>query len=853
MNSPSPGSEPERLEVLRQYKILDTVPEQPFDDLTTLAALLCATPIALISLLDGERQWLKSKLGLEVDQIPREVSLCAHALKQPDLFIVRDTQRDDRFRTNPLVTGNPGLRFYAAAPLVTTAGYALGALEVLDRVPRDLSRQQQEALRTLSHQVMAQLDHRMAQRQLDRARLDSKGLKELLNREQVFLETLLDNIPDHIYFKDTHSRFTRINKAFARWIGLSDPSQALGKTDFDFFTTEHAEQAFKDEGEIIESGQPVAGKEEKETWPGGRETWVSTTKIPLRSKGGHAIGTFGISRDITERKKAEEVLRQQHDLLEIRVQERTTELATANLSLQTEVLERKQIEEALRQSEDRFRTIFEKAANGMVTTTPEGHFLQVNPAFCTFVGYSETELLKMTMSAVTHPEHREETKLLLKEISAGLRQLVDIEKRYLRKDGSTVWGHTTAVWLFDANRRPVQSVVLVQDITNRKNLEEQLRQAQKMEAVGRLAGGVAHDFNNLLTAILGHSELLLSYLAPDDRLRRDVEEIKKGGERGAALTRQLLAFSRKQILEPRVVNLNSIVGSMETMLRRLIGEDVQLITKTPHELGLVKCDPGQMEQIILNLAVNARDAMPRGGQLTIETANHELNEAYALKHVSVKPGRYVMLAVSDTGCGMDAETRSRMFEPFFTTKALGQGTGLGLSMVYGIVQQSEGNIDVHSEPGRGTAFRIYLPRIGVAAEHAETVKDVSTILTGSETILLVEDEEIVRTLVCSVLQAQGYNVLEADHGDEALRISESHLGPIHLMLTDIVMPEISGSELAGRLCPLRPEMRVLYMSGYIDDATVRHGVLEPGMAFLQKPFAPDILISKVRQVLDDNV
>jgi PAS domain S-box-containing protein len=850
MNSPSPSNEPERLTVLRQYKILDTAPERSFDDLTTLAALLCRTPIALISFLDGQRQWFKSKLGLELDQIPRDSSLCAHAFKEPEVLIVRDTQADERFRTNPVTAGSQELRFYAAAPLVTSTGYALGALEVLDRVPRDLNHQQQKALCALSHQVMTQLDYRMAQRQLDRARLDNKGLKELLSREQVFLETLLDNIPDHIYFKDTQSRFTRINKAFAGWVGLTDPSHALGKTDFDFFTTEHAEQAFKDEQEILRSGLAVAGKEEKETWPTGRETWVSTTKIPLRSKGGHTIGTFGISRDITERKKAEGMLRRQHDLLEIRVQERTAELAAANLSLQTEVFERKQVEEALRYSEDRFRTIFEKAASGILTTTPEGCFLQVNPAFCNFVGYSEAELLRMTLSEVTYPEDRQQPEPLLETISAGRTRLLDVEKRYLRKDGTAVWGNTTTIWLFDGKESPVQFLVFVQDITNRKSLEEQLRQAQKMEAVGRLAGGVAHDFNNLLTAILGHSELLLSYLPPDHRLRRDVEEIRKGGERGAALTRQLLAFSRKQILEPSVVNLNSIVSNIETMLRRLIGEDIELLTTTSHKLGLVKCDPGQMEQVILNLAVNARDAMPQGGVLTIETANRELNEAYALNHVSVKPGRYVMLAISDTGCGMDIDIQAHMFEPFFTTKSPDKGTGLGLSMVYGIVQQSDGNIDVSSEPGNGTTFRIYLPRIGGTAGHIETIKDISAVASGSETILLVEDEEIVRTLVRSVLQAQGYDVLEADHGDEAVRISGSHVGPIHLLLTDIVMPQISGKELAKLLCQLRPEMKVLYMSGYTDDATIHRGVMEPRLAFLRKPFAPDVLVSKVREILD---
>jgi len=850
MNSPFRSNEPERLSLLDQYRILHTPPEKEFDDLASLAALICGTPLASISFLDSQRQWFKSKIGLEMDQIPREVSLCAPALKQLGLFLIKDTQQDERFRTNPLVTHDPCVRFYAAAPLVTAGGYALGALEVLDRIARDLSGPQREALQVLSQQVMAQLEYRLARKQVDRTRLDNRALRELLTREQVFLETLLDNIPDHIYFKDTRSRFTRINKAFSEWVGLSDPSQALGKSDADFFTADHAEQALKDEQEIINSGRPLSGKEEKETWPDGRETWVSSTKIPLRSKGGHIIGTFGISRNITDRKHSEELLRQEHDQLELRVQERTAELASANLSLRNEVAERKQVEEALRQSEDRFRTIFEKAAYGMVTTAPDGSFLQVNPAFCQMVGYSESELLKMKMADTIHPEDREVTRRLLEEVNTGHRQLIDVEKRYIRKDRLIVWGHTTAVWLFDAARKPIQSVVLVQDITNRKSLEEQLRQAQKMEAVGRLAGGVAHDFNNLLTAILGHSELLLSSLEPHDPSRKDVEEIKKGGEMAAALTRQLLAFSRKQILEPRLVNLNSIVAHMETMLRRVIGEDIELITKIAPNLGLIRGDPGQMEQIILNLAVNARDAMPQGGQLAIETANQQLGEAYALKHVLVKPGHYVMVAVSDTGCGMDEETQAHIFEPFFTTKVEGHGTGLGLSMVYGIVQQSEGNIDVYSKPGRGATFRIYLQRVAEAIAAPAMVEEKSAARVGWETILLVEDEEIVRGLVCSVLQAEGYKVLEAEHGTEALRISEAHGGPIHLLLTDVVMPQMSGKELAELLSPLRPDMQILYMSGYTDKTTLQQNALDRSEALLQKPFTPEILLSKVRHALE---
>ncbi len=380
---------------------------------------------------------------------------------------------------------------------------------------------------------------------------------------------------------------------------------------------------------------------------------------------------------------------------------------------------------------------------------------------------------------------------------------------------------------------------------------DQLTQAQKMEAVGRLAGGVAHDFNNILTVIMTRSELMLRGLRPeDDRPRQHLTLIQEAADRAAALTRQLLAFSRKQVLQPKVLAPNELVAGMAKMLRDLIGEDIELRTVLGPGLGQVKADPGQLEQVILNLAVNARDAMPHGGRFLIETANAELDKAFARHHPGAHPGRYVMLAVNDTGVGMDAETRAHIFEPFFTTKGPGSGTGLGLATVYGVVKQSGGYIWVDSEPGQGTMFKIYLPRVEDAAELVEPSPAPPELPRGSETILLVEDDEAVRHLAREILQMHGYTVLEARHRGEALRMAGDHAGPIHLMVTDVVMPGMSGRALAGLLGPLRPDMKVLYMSGYTDDAIVHHGVLDPGTAFLQKPFAADALARKVREVLD---
>jgi signal transduction histidine kinase len=414
----------------------------------------------------------------------------------------------------------------------------------------------------------------------------------------------------------------------------------------------------------------------------------------------------------------------------------------------------------------------------------------------------------------------------------------------LRKDGAVITVEVSARALPAGNL-----LATLRDVTDRKRLEEQLRQAQKMEAVGRLAGGVAHDFNNVLTAIFGYADLLTEEFPAGSPARQDLEEIRKAATRASALTRQLLAFSRQQVLAPVVLSVNDLVEDVDKMLRRLLGEDVDLRVTLARDAGNVRTDPGQLQQVIMNLVVNARDAMPTGGKLLIETADTELTEQYAELHQPVIPGRYVMVAVSDTGVGMDAQTKARIFEPFFTTKEKSKGTGLGLSTVYGIVKQSGGYIWVYSEPGHGTTFKVYLPRVDAPVDPQAPPREVGTI-TGTETILLAEDDEMLRPLSKGLLEKLGYTVLESENASQALGLADAHVGPIHLLIADVVMPGASGRELARRLADSRPDTKVLYVSGYTDDAIVHHGMLEPGLNFLQKPFTPAALASKVREVLD---
>jgi PAS domain S-box-containing protein len=612
---------------------------------------------------------------------------------------------------------------------------------------------------------------------------------------------LVEHSHDLICTHDMEGRILSVNRTAARALGY-EPEELLGRDLRDALVPKFRER-FDDyiadiQREGIARGLMVVG-----TRAGEERVWEYTNT--LRTEGVAAPIVRGVAHDVTEQRRAEE---------------------------------------AVRRSEAELRAIFEAMSDVVIVLDREGRYLKV-------AATSADLLYRPPASLVGHTLHEVFPAAQADFFLAHVRRALDEGWMHRAEYSLQIGG--AEVW-FDGSVSPVSEDLVVwvaRDITERKQLEEQLRHAQKMEAVGQLAGGIAHDFNNLLTAINGYSDLALRRLDPEDPLRRSVEEIRKAGERAAALTRQLLAFSRKQVLQPLVLDLNSVVSDMERMLRRVIGEDVELGTALAHDLGSIKADPGQIEQVIMNLCVNARDAMPQGGRLTIETANVHLGEEHAARRAGdLAPGPYVVLRVTDTGLGMDERTRERIFEPFFTTKGAGKGTGLGLSTVYGIVKQSGGGVSVASEVGRGSTFEVYFPRVGEGAREYRRGTEPEGELRGTETVLLAEDEEMVRRLTREVLEIYGYRVLVAAGGGAALLICERHEGPIALLITDLVMPEMNGRELAARLASLRPEMKVLFMSGYTDASATGQGEFEDGSDFIQKPFTPVALARKVREVLD---
>jgi PAS domain S-box-containing protein len=522
----------------------------------------------------------------------------------------------------------------------------------------------------------------------------------------------------------------------------------------------------------------------------------------------------------------------------------------------TDISQLKRAEDLLRQSEHRNRLLVETGRDVIFTLAPDHSITSLSPAFKTITGFEVADWLGKSFGMLVHPEDASLSTGMIGRCLQGESSPIH-EARIRKQSGDYAIGEFTLTLLLDGGR--VTGVLGIgRDITDRKKLEDQFRQSQKMEAVGQLAGGVAHDFNNLLTVITGNAELLLDGTNLGSRQMQEcLQDVKQAGLKAASLTRQLLAFSRKQLMTPEVLDLNNLITNLQKMLRRLIGEDINLSTNLAPDLWLVKADPGQIEQVLLNLAVNSRDAMPQGGKLSISTANTVLDEEFASVNSLFRSGDFVMLAVEDTGCGMDETTQSHIFEPFFTTKEIGKGTGLGLATVYGIVSQSNGHIDVSSHTGQGTTFRIYLPRhrIPTAPAVASTsqLDDGRTLppeLRGTETVLLVEDEEMVRNLARDILRQAGHTVLEARHGSEAIRICEQYGAPIHLIVTDVVMPEMGGIELMRRIKSLRPHVKFLYISGYTDDALIRQGIRTDEVSYLPKPFTRKDLITKVRGILN---
>ncbi len=630
-----------------------------------------------------------------------------------------------------------------------------------------------------------------------------KQAEEALRQSEERYRTLFENAPVGIYRTTPEGEVLAGNPALVRMLGYSS-FQELAHSNLNA-TSSGAEYPRSDFMQLMEARGEVAGLESVWRKKDGGTLLIQENARAIRDESGKILYYEGTVEDITERKRAE----------------------AENMRLVTAI---------------------EQSAEGVVITNTQGEIQYVNPAFTRITGYAREEVLGHNPRILKSGKHDPEFyRHLWDTILKG--QSWNGEMVNQRKDGTLYTEQMSIAPVRGAQGEVTHFIATKQDITERKTLEAQLQQAAKIEAVGRLAGGVAHDFNNLLTIINGYSELLLDELSSDPTLSGYVKEIYGSGERAAALTRQLLAFSRRQVLDPQVLDLNSVVSNLENMLRRLIGEDIVLLTRLAPDLARVKADPGQIEQVIVNLAVNARDAMPYGGKLTIETGNADLDATYAQNHPTVKPCAHVMLAVSDTGAGMSPETQEHIFEPFFTTKEKGKGTGLGLATVYGIVKQSGGSIWVYSELGQGTVFKVYFPIVSESLKTEEPANTSANSDHGTETILLVEDEEGVRSLVRTALSAAGYQVLETTDTEAALTTCASHEGPIDLLLTDVVMPHMSGPVVAEKVTALRPGIKVLYMSGYTDDGIIHHGVLSQEMPFIQKPFSPVAIRKKVREVL----
>ena len=641
-----------------------------------------------------------------------------------------------------------------------------------------------------------------------------------LREIRAMLNRVVDAVPQSIFWKDTKGRYLGCNKAFAKAAGLDHPRQIVGKTDFDLpWPGGTAESYRASDREVLESNSPRLHVVEPMQQADGTRLWVDVSKVPLVDETGLPFAVLGIYEDITERKQMEDELLREKTFIE---------------------------------------AIFNSAPGMLYLYDANERLVRWNRKHETMSGYTSEEINGMHILKWFENDEKS-IKAILEGVQTTMEKGVgEAEADLQKKDGTTIPMHFTGSRL-TIDGQPYLTGIGI-DITERRRaaeekekLQAQLLQAQKIESVGRLAGGVAHDFNNMLNVILGHAALALSTLADDDPMRGHLEQIQKAADRSAGLTRQLLAFARKQTVAPKVLELNATVASMMEMLRRLIGEDIDLAWHPGAHPMLIKMDPSQVDQILANLCVNARDAIEGTGKITIETGTADFDEAYCAEHPDCIPGAYALLAISDNGAGMDTETMFHLFEPFFTTKEMGKGSGLGLATVYGIIRQNNGFINVYSEPGTGTTFKVYLPRHTDEEIGQAPAKQISEPpARGHETILLVEDESLLLDMTATMLRLQGYTVLTASTPKEAMRLAGEHTGDIHLLMTDVIMPEMNGRDLATRALSLRPGIRLLFMSGYTANVIAHHGVLDDGVHFLQKPFSAKELAARVREALDEN-
>ena len=639
--------------------------------------------------------------------------------------------------------------------------------------------------------------------------LERRALERALRESHDLLRAAIEATTDAVFVKDLQGRYLIINTAGARLFGRS-VEEIMGRCDSELFSANTARDIMQRDSWVIATGETQTYEETVEI-AGVTRVYLSTKGL-YRNHESKLLGLIGISRDITERVRAED---------------------------------------ALKASEAKFRGLFENMLEGVYQAGPDDGILTANPAFARMLGYASAEELQAADATRLYVDR--EARRAFRRALEEAGEVRNLEVALRAKDGRTITALESARAVRDQNGRLLYYHGTLTDITERRQMEDELRQTQRMEVIGQLAGGIAHDFNNLLTVIVGYTDLMRAELEEGNPIRKDLDEVEKAARSAASLTQQLLAFGRRQMLQPVVLDLNHVVGKVESMLRPLIGETIELETILDPTLGGVLVDPGQIDQVLMNLVVNARDAMPEGGTITIATANVVLDSEFARRHVGAVPGRYVSLTIRDAGCGMTPDVLARVFEPFFTTKGPGKGTGLGLSTVFGLVKQSGGYITIESTPGVGTTVTTYLPTVDDPVESAAAGPRSMQTLEGTETILLVEDETGVRNLIRKMLERYGYTVLQARDAGDAIAIEKSYRGAIHLLVSDMIMPGLSGSDLAQRIVRRRPAIKVLFVSGYASREAIDLGVINQKVSFLQKPFRPGTLARKVRERLDGHV